>query len=151
MNRINFFKLQAKNLLKDFKTAHKVYQSDIDDYIYEFSPIFFDVDEIYTSYELSDEEVEKYSLMKAQHFIAQLVGFNKWNDLIKSTEDELEIAKLLFDNQNKLSLDDWKYYLRQAEQINGRKLSSKESLAVLKDYYLNEDFIAAYPHDYRLK
>ncbi|MFG1523863.1 hypothetical protein ABMA67_02520 [Halobacteriovorax sp. RZ-3] len=151
MNRIKFFKLQAKNLLKDVKTAHQVYQSDLDIYITEFSPRFFDVDEIYVSYDLSDEEVENFSLMKAQHFIAQLVGFNKWNELIKATDDELEIAKLLFDNQDKLSLDDWRFYLRQAEGMNNRKLTTKESLSALRDYYVKQDFIAAYPNDYRLK
>ena len=120
---INFFKLQSKNLLKDFKTRKKIYDDAIDDYLYEFSPKFFDVDEIIVSYDLSDKEIENFTLMKAQHFISQLVGFRKWNNLIKASRDELELAKLLFDNQHKLSLDDWNLYIADAEKSNNTTLT----------------------------
>ena len=45
--------------------------------------------------------------MNAQHIIAKLAGFNKWTELAKATETELQRSKLLFDNMHKVSAEEW--------------------------------------------
>jgi hypothetical protein len=42
-----------------------------------------------------DIDVEDFGLTKAQHTIAQMIGFRKWTDMLKASEPELELAKLL--------------------------------------------------------
>lgn len=149
MNYIAFFKLQAKNLLKDFKTQEKYYDDVVDNYLFRYKPKFFDIDNIVVTYDL--DETNLPSLMKTQHFIAQLVGFNKWNDLIKASEIELELAKLLFDNQHKLSLDDWSCYVTEAEMMNKMKFSAEEKLGMFKIVFLKDGKFAAMPNDFRLR
>ncbi|MCB9094707.1 MAG: hypothetical protein H6621_06525 [Halobacteriovoraceae bacterium] len=151
MNHVNFFKLQSKNLLRDFKTRKKVYDHEIKTQLYEFSPRFFDIDNIILTYNFSDMQIEKFTLMKAQHFIAQLVGFKKWNFLIKASIEELELAKLLFDNQHKLSLDDWEEYIFEIEKMNHASFTPKEQLHIFKNVFLNENSFAAIPNDIRLQ
>ena len=101
MNTIDYFKFQAKNLHRDFKTKNRVFGNVINDFLYEYSPKYFDIDQIVLDYNLNEE---KFSLMNAQHVIADLTGFDKWTNLINASEDELELAKLLFDNQNIIDL-----------------------------------------------
>lgn len=151
MNQINFFKLQAKNLHRDFKTRHKVYDEAIKADLYEFTPRFFDVDNIVVTYDISDEEIECFTLMKAQHFISQLVGFKKWNVLIKASSTELELAKQLFDNQHKLSLDDWNDYIFNAEEVNNTSFSPEDRLEIFKNIFLKEGDFATMPNDFRLQ
>jgi hypothetical protein len=40
--------------------------------------------------------------MKAQHIIANMVGFRRWAELVNVSEPELELAKSLFDNQDRV-------------------------------------------------
>ena len=40
--------------------------------------------------------------MNAQHVIAKIAGFEKWTALIKASEPDLKIAKLLYENQHKV-------------------------------------------------
>lgn len=44
MNTIDFFRLQAKNLYKDFKTQTSVFDETINGYLYEYEPKYFDID-----------------------------------------------------------------------------------------------------------
>jgi len=53
--------------------------------------------------------------MKAQHIIALMSGFDKWADLVKASEAELDLAKLLFDNQDKISIEHWRKYISAIE------------------------------------
>ena len=79
MTHTEFFKLQAKNLFRDYQTKTKIFDQEVGDYIYEYSPKYFDINTILSYYDIDEEN---FSLMKAQHFIAQLVGFRKWADLL---------------------------------------------------------------------
>lgn len=151
MDHVTFFKLQAKNLHRDFKTRTKKFDELINVEIYEFSPRFFDVDEIVVSYDLSDEEIEKLSLMKAQHFIAQFVGFFKWNSLISASADELELAKLIFDKQHIISHEEWSDYICEAESTNRTTFDTKARIAIFKEIFKEEGDFAFMPHDIRLK
>ncbi|CBW25667.1 hypothetical protein BMS_0763 [Halobacteriovorax marinus SJ] len=148
MNHINFFKRQAKNLLKDFKTKEKYYDEVADCDLHRYNPFFFDIDNIVVTYDLDEDK--NFTLMNAQHFISQLVGFKKWNELIKASESELELAKLLFDNQHKLSLDDWEWYISEAEYKNNITFSSVDRLEIFKMVFLKDGNFATMPNDFRL-
>lgn len=93
-----YFKLQAKNLLKDYKTK----TSKIDEVggraHFAYAPKYFDIGRIFREYDWDEED---FSLMKAQHLLALMLGFGKWADLTKASDEELEVAKLSWDNQTK--------------------------------------------------
>ena len=106
MTHLDFFKLQAKNLYRDWKT-----HTETEDGIYEYHPRFFDVDGFLLYYE-EDLDERDFCLQRAQHLVAQTAGFDKWNDLIKAGEKELELAKIVFigctsTGNLSLSREDW--------------------------------------------
>ena len=109
MNKIDFFKLQAKNFERDYKSR---YLDQDGCYVYE--PRFFeDIDDIIVTFDINEG---KFTLMNAQHIIAQIAGFKKWSDLIRSDDDGLELGKLLFEHRNDYVegftlWDDWNHYL----------------------------------------
>ena len=148
MTYIEYFKLQAKNLFKDYKTKSPYFDNAIDDYSYEYNPKYFNIEEIIMAYDLDEDN---FSLMNAQHIIAIIVGFNKWTDLLKASEAELELAKLLFDNQDKISLDDWEMYIAGAERDNSDlEFDSESKFKIFKHVVLDCNFESIGVH-YRLK
>jgi len=78
MTQIESFKLEAKNLFKDFKSKTQ-----------KHFPIHYE--RVLDEYKIDPED---FSLMKAQHVIAQIAGFNKWTDLIQAPESELQKRQL---------------------------------------------------------
>ena len=85
MTHIEYFKLQAKNLLKDYQTRHLSETGDI----YEYDPKFFDIVGIFLDYGIMDDVPDfEFKLGNAQHLIAQITGFDKWAELIGATEEE---------------------------------------------------------------
>ena len=89
MDHIEYFKLQAKNLLKDYKTRF----FDGKEEYYRYNPSFFDIAAIFDDYGYPDEKPDfEFKLMNSQHIIAKIAGFNSWNDLNKSSEKDLKIA-----------------------------------------------------------
>lgn len=143
MINVDFFKQQAKNFLKDYKT--RVFNED--EGYYEYSPRFFnDFDDIAMCFDI--DEQENFGLMNAQHVIAKLSGFNKWTDLIKASEPILEVGKLLLTNREKyqenvglftnmvesLIVDDWKTFERE----NLKDADDKTKLEVFKQVFLND-------------
>ncbi|MBQ6979655.1 MAG: hypothetical protein IJQ07_03325 [Clostridia bacterium] len=142
MNKVEFFKQQAKNLLKDYNT--RVFNED--EGFYDYSPRFFhDIDDIIMSFDIDEEE--PFTLMKAQHIVARLAGFYKWTELIKASEPLLELGELLLTNreayQEKLGLftnivespivADWKSY----EEENLKGVDDATKLAVFKEVFLD--------------
>ena len=94
MSHLDFFKRQAKNLLKDWQTQTKTVGKDgFISYHYDWK--FFDVGDLFFYYEFDDKDEQDIKLARAQHLIAKMVGFKKWNDLIQASEIELELAELL--------------------------------------------------------
>ncbi|KSV74827.1 hypothetical protein N183_23450 [Sinorhizobium sp. Sb3] len=136
MTPIEYLKLQAKNLFRDFKTKTPVFDKILGDYLYEYNPKFFDIDRIVVDYDLDEDD---FSLMNAQHVIAHMVGFRKWTDLVKASEAELELAKLLFDNQHKIYIDDWQSYIAEAEDMNGISFDPEARLAIFKEVFVDVD------------
>lgn len=147
MYHIEYFKLQAKNLLKDYKTRY----FDPENSFYEYHPKFFDIKRIFQDLDLNDFESNfSFTLMNAQHVIAQLAGYSSWNALLKATSTELELAHLLFDNAHKISLEEWEMYLSAIERDNQIKLNEEWILEIFKQVFLNSDEHRSFQIPYRL-
>ncbi|HET6995762.1 MAG TPA: hypothetical protein VFI06_12305 [Chitinophagaceae bacterium] len=145
MTHIEFFKLQAKNLFKDYQTKKKSPDAAIGDY--EYDPKYFDIESLILDYDINEDD---FSLMKAQHYIAILVGFKKWTDLLKASDAEQELAKLLFDNQHKVSAEDWEMYIHGTERDNNMTFDPDTRLEIFKTVFENvEGHESTFP-DYRL-
>ena len=134
MATIEFFKQQSKNFMKDYKTR----AFNEAEGFYEYSPRYFqDIDELLYNFGFKDEEA--FPLMNAQHIIAQLAGFYKWNELIQSSEAALEIGKLLLINRNHNRwfniVDDWKRY----ESQNLQGFDDYAKLDVFQRVFLGQD------------
>ena len=125
MDSIQFFKLQAKNLYKDYKTQF-TQTEDNEVVLFDYSPKFFDINNILVTYEYQELEAKNFTLMKAQHLFSWLLGFDKWSDLINSPQQHHELLILLF--KNKINIDEW----------DSRNLSYEEQIALL-EFYLDSD------------
>ena len=112
MKHIEYFKKQAKNLFKDYKTKHPYPDNEG---LYAYNPKFFDIDGLLLSY---DWDKDHFTLMNAQHIIANMAGFNKWGALIHASEEHLDFAHLLFDNEDKANHDEWEMYLLHVDINN---------------------------------
>ncbi len=89
MEHIDYFKLQAKNLLKDYKTR---FFGELENH-YSYKPQYFDIVQIFSDFGLPDEKEDfSFTLMNAQHIISRISGFSKWNDLSTANESELQFA-----------------------------------------------------------
>ncbi|MCR8561059.1 hypothetical protein KXD93_25605 [Mucilaginibacter sp. BJC16-A38] len=147
MKAIDYFKLQAKNLFKDYKTQTPYSDSVLDGQLYTYNPKYFDVDGIVLDFNIDEDD---FSLMNAQHVIAQLAGFSKWTEMLKASEIELELAKLLFDNQHKVSVEEWEDYITSAQLDTNIFLSPKLRLEIFKQVFANVDGHESFVQDYRL-
>lgn len=85
MDNISYFKLQAKNLFRDFKSDYMKEDAE-----YNFSPKFFDINSVIMAFDI---DCNDFSLMKAQHIIAKIVGFKSWDELIKVSDILLQEKK----------------------------------------------------------
>ncbi len=132
MNTIDFFKLQAKNLHRDFKTKKPVSDTKDSLSLYEYEPKYFDVELIIYEFNLDEE---KLTLMKAQHVIAQMAGFIKWTVLIRASKSDLKIAKILYENQDVIDLRMWEDYIVQAERMNQTNFDSETKLAICEQVF----------------
>ena len=146
MTNIDFFKLQAKNFLKDFETKHYNEEEDV----YEYSPRFFsDINDIIFNFEIDEEK--PFTLMNAQHVIARLAGFYKCTELFKATEPALELGKLLFENRlpylekvpiivndESMIVEDWKFFLAEN---NLQNCDDETKLDIFKNHFLKQDEI----------
>ncbi len=143
MANIEFFKQQSKNFMKDYKTR----AFNEAEGFYEYNPRHFqDIDELL--YNFGFKEDEAFTLMNAQHIIARLSGFYKWNELIQASEAALEIGKLLLTNREayqqkqgfftnmveSLIVADWKEY----ESQNLQDFDDEAKLEVFKMVILGE-------------
>lgn len=148
MSPVDYFKLQAKNLFKDYKTQIP-YLDQVDGFTYfTYTPSYFDIDRIFLEYNWDEEH---FSLMKAQHLFSLMVGFNKWADLKNAPESELELAKLVWDNQHKISLEDWNMYIMRLEAENKIRFGPKEKLEIFRSVFVEVDGHHNPFGDYRLK
>lgn len=86
MKSISYFKLQSKNLLRDYR----VFMADGDAYQ------FFDINRIVTDYKINIDD--DFTLMRAQHTIAKMIGFDSWDELIRAPESVLAHKMVILDS-----------------------------------------------------
>lgn len=149
MNHVDFFKLQAKYLFRDYKTQTTV------DGLYTYSPKYFDIDEIFCAYhgffDADGWDEGNLTLMKIQHLFAYMLGFNKWANLANASDTELELAKLLFDNQHKIHREEWEMYIVGVERDNSTTFDAEDRVEIFKHVFANVDGHRSHFSDYRLK
>lgn len=155
MSSIDFPKLQAKNLFRDYKTQSS-HQDAVRGTSYNYDPKHFDIGKILSDYKHVLKECHwdegSLTLMNIQHIFAKMRGFDKWTDLVKAHEAEPELGRLLFDNQDKISVDAWRWEVSTKEHYKKAALTREERLAILKQYllYANKGVSKTYYKDYRL-
>ena len=81
MTNIDFFKKQAKLLLKDWQNREQKHFG-------------FNVKELFRLYEVNAHE--QPTLMKAQHLLARALGRKSWAGLINDSDESLEYTKNAF-------------------------------------------------------
>lgn len=104
MTHLEYFKFQAKNLLHDWKYFQK---NDITPELKNKSKFFRH--DLYASTTLLFES--ELPLARAQHYVARLADFSKWTELAGSSEEELFLARIIYDGINcSYDLKHWKLY-----------------------------------------
>ncbi|WP_163409794.1 hypothetical protein [Flavobacterium ajazii] len=133
---IDYFKLQAKNLHKDFKTKSPVLDKTTTAFLYEYTSKYFDIEMIIADFDIDEDN---FSLMNAQHVIAKIANFDKWADLLKASPAELELAKLMFDYQNKVDKVGWYFYIQNAQSMNVVELDTEIQVDIFKQMVIEEN------------
>lgn len=125
MANVEYFKLQANNLFEDWKTKFPVKYGDA--IIYQYNPKYFDMDEIVCAFDVDEDN---FTLMEAQDIIAILAGFEDWSDLVHASETNLEIGKLLLDNRDRITPDDWWMFIGSSEELNNTTFDDETKLGL---------------------
>lgn len=105
MTHIEFFKLQAKNLLHDWNEykANKLTKE------LKAKSKFFGHDLFKCTLLINEKE---FPLARAQHYVAKLAGFSKWTELIKENEEGLLLARIIYEGLNcSHDIEIWETYL----------------------------------------
>ncbi len=94
MDHIDYFKLQAKNLLKDYST--RFFDNEKGRYMYQSK--YFDVATVFSDFGYPDNREDfEFTLMQAQHVVSKIAGFSKWAEMIGASEKELNSGKKQFE------------------------------------------------------
>ncbi len=109
MQYLDFFKLQSKNLLSDSQTDMPKYFPNAKFWISKYI-----------------KNADDFTLMKAQHVVANIAGFNKWDDLAHASDAQLEVAKNLFDNRDNI--------LARLDEIFGHKVPDYKIIDLDPEY-----------------
>jgi len=148
MDSISYFKLQAKNLHRDFKTQTPLADKTISGFKYDYSPKYFQIYDIIFDFDIDEEN---FTLMNAQHIIANIAGFYKWATLIKASESELELAKLLFEHQDKVDLISWQDYIADAQSMNEGELDAEIQVEIFKQVVIEDNIFDMFIDSYLIK
>ncbi|WP_293312315.1 hypothetical protein [Pedobacter sp. UBA5917] len=146
MTPIEYLKLQAKNLHKDFKTQTSSFDPKLRRNVYDYDPKFFKFDLLVDDFNINEEN---FKLGNALHVIAKLCGLDKWSDFSKASPAKIELSFLLYDNMDRVSVRDWVDYLSRIETENKVKLDDEFKLQIFTDVFL-EGEQDIYYDDYRL-
>lgn len=134
MTPIEYLKLQAKNLVKDFKTQTSSFDPKLRRNVYEYDPKFFKIDLLINDFDINEE---KFQLGHAQHVIAKLCGLDKWQDLSNASPAKIELSVLLYINMEKLEVRDWDRYVLDIETSNKVKLDDEFKVQIFKEGFLD--------------
>jgi hypothetical protein len=146
MTPIEYLKLQAKNLHKDFKTQTTSFDPKLRRNVYEYDPKFFKFDLLVVDFNVNEEN---FKLGNAQHVIAKLCGLEKWTDFSKASPAKIELSFLLYDNMDRVSMREWHDYVSRIETENKVKLDDAFKLQIFTEVFLEEEQDIYYD-DYRL-
>ena len=135
MNSIDYFKLQAKNLYRDFKTQTPVVGKSKGGFKYHYSRTYFQIYDIISDFNIDEDN---FTLMNAQHVIAKIAGFDKWTTLIKTEASELELAKLLFEHQDKIDSLTWDFYIADCQSMNEDELDAETQVEIFKQVVIKD-------------
>ncbi|WP_306567945.1 hypothetical protein [Flavobacterium lindanitolerans] len=135
MNSIDYFKLQAKNLHKDFKTKTLPVDKAATAFLFEYFPRYFDIEMVISDFDIDEEN---FTLMNAQHIIAKIANFDKWASLLKAPEAELELAQLFYDHQNRIDLIGWQFYIADLQSMNEIELDAEIQVKIFKQMVIEE-------------
>ena len=94
---------------------------------------------------------ENFTLMNAQHIIANIAGFDKWGTLIKISESKLELAKLLFEYQDKIDLISWNFYIAYAQSMNEDELDAQIQIEIFKQVVIEDNIFDMVIESYLIK
>jgi hypothetical protein len=136
MKTIDYFKLQAKNLHKDFKTKTTLVDKMSSAFLYEYTPKYFDIEMVIADFEIDENN---FSLMNAQHIIAKMANFDKWASLLKASPAELELAKLMYDYQNRVDKVRWYFYIENAQSMNEVELDTEIQVDIFKQVVIEKN------------
>lgn len=147
METIEYFKLQAKNLYKDFKTQKSYFDANYDRELYQYTPKYFDIDILILDFDI---EEDNFTLMKAQHYIANLAGFRKWTEMLDTSSSALKLSELLFKNMHKISVIEWDIYISAQQRENGFAFDDDLKLDIFETVFGQVDDHQSDGYDYRL-
>lgn len=71
-------------------------------------------------------------------------------DILRVLESELELAKIIFENEEKVSLPDWQVYNELDELQNSMRFGADERLSLFKEVFLKADGDRSNFRGYRL-
>lgn len=146
MTPIEYLKLQAKNLHKDFKTQTSSFDPKLGRKVYSYEPKYFWFDMLVDDFKIDEE---RFKLGNAQHIIAKLCGFTKWIELLKASPARTEFAILLFDNMDRVEVRDWEEYIFGVESENKITIDDDFRLQIFKEVFLEREQ-EVYYDDYRI-
>jgi hypothetical protein len=146
MTPIEYLKLQAKNLHKDFKTQTSSFDPKLGRNRYDYEPRFFKIDLLVDDFNINEGN---FKLGNAQHVVAKLCGLEKWTDLSKASPAKIKLSILLYTNMDTLEVRDWDQYVFDIETSNNVKLDDEFKLQIFEEGFLDwqKDI---YYEDYRL-
>src|SRR5690606_26374375 len=98
-----------------------------------------------------DIDEENFTLMNAQHIIANIAGFDKWGTLINVSASERELAKLLFEHQDKIDLTTWNLYIADAQSMNEHELDTEIQVDIFKQVVIEDNIFNMEIDSYLIK
>ncbi len=79
-----------------------------------------------------------------------MAGFRKWTDLSKASEVGLKLAKLLFDNQDKINAEEWDMYIAGVERDHKTTYDPESRLEIFQHVFVKVEGHESDFMDYRL-
>lgn len=146
MKPIEYLKLQAKNLHKDFKTQTSSFDPKLRRNVYRYTPRYFKIDMLVDDFNINEE---KFTLMNAQHIIAKLCGLDKWTDFLQASPAKIELSVKLYNNMDRVEVRDWNEYVSRIETENEVELDDEFKLQIFTEVFL-EGAQDVFYDDYRL-
>lgn len=134
------FENYAKNLLEDFNTR----KLDEDGDIYTYTPKYFDITEIFLSYEIYDDDKDfQFNIEDARNLISTILE-DSWNNIINANKYKKEIYELKLGSykiNSQYDINDFDtatFWIERTERDNDIVLDDEEKLKLYK-YYMFEN------------